>query len=146
MTHCLRKLLNRTASQKMDMTIKVVIFSMFCLLPTINSSLLAFGITKPQHITNIHWKFGGDFLPSSFQAIKVYKKSIRFKDGVWSKLSRPTLVDMITWEEYTLFLNFYYACLWQRRALQSDCNDCKRLQWKTWEQLWKGFCYYLRIW
>ena len=76
-----RKLLNRTAPQKLDMTIKMVIFSMMCLLPTSNSSILTFGIKEPQHITNIHWKFE-DFLPSSFQAIKVYNMSIRFKDGV----------------------------------------------------------------
>ena len=49
---------------------------------------MIFGATKPQHIINIHWKFE-DFLPSSFQAIKVYNKSIRFKDGVYNTC--PTL-------------------------------------------------------
>ena len=57
------------------MTIKVVIFSMFYLLPTINSSILAFGITKPQHITNIHRKFE-QFLIGSLVAIKVFNNSL----------------------------------------------------------------------
>ena len=39
-----------------------------------------------------------------------------------------TLVETGNSEEYTLFLNIYYACFWQRRALQSDCSDCKKLQ------------------
>ena len=42
--------------------------------------------------------------------------------------TQRTLVETGNSEEYTLFLNIYYACFWQRRALQSDCSDCKKLQ------------------
>ena len=42
---------------------------------------MRFGIEKLQHITNTHWKCE-DFWSSSFPSIKVYNKSVRFKDGV----------------------------------------------------------------
>ena len=49
--------------------------------PIIQYSYQRFCITKPSHVTIIHWKFE-DFLPSSLGVIKVWHISIQFNDGV----------------------------------------------------------------
>ena len=62
---------------------KTEVYSIFCWLPKIKCSILKFDVTKGWQIINIHWKFE-DFLPNGFWFIKVFYKSIRFKDPVTS--------------------------------------------------------------
>ena len=57
------------------------VLSMFNFPIPIQSSYLSFGIQKPSHVTNIHWKFH-DFLPSSLRVIKVSHFTLRSEDSV----------------------------------------------------------------
>ena len=66
------------------------VLSVFCLQRPVLSSNLSFGIQKPSHVTNIHWKFQ-DFLPSSLQVIKVFHFTLRSEDSV-NKLVGPLVL------------------------------------------------------
>ena len=64
---------------------------MFCFHLPVHSSKLSFGIQKPSHVTNIHWKFQ-DFLPSSLQVIKVFHFTLRSEDGVHGRTDGENLI------------------------------------------------------
>ena len=67
--------------EKVDLALKIGVFSVFCLHLPVQSSNLSFSIQKPSHVTNIHWKFQ-DFLPSSLGVIKVFHFTLRSEDSV----------------------------------------------------------------
>ena len=67
--------------EKVDLALKIGVFSVFCLHLPVQSSNLSFSIQKPSHVTNIYWKFQ-DFLPSSLGVIKVLHFTLQSKDGV----------------------------------------------------------------
>ena len=70
----------------------------------VKSSKSRFGTTKPQHITNLHWKFE-DFSPNSFLDIKVYNNSLQFKDSVFSFFPQPIQYECILRQQPLSFFN-----------------------------------------